>query len=338
MLVGRPAGRPCGSRPSTPTGCCPCASPEQAFPTAYAFRRFLQKNLRPHLAELPAPDPCSGRRLAPAPTLPRAIIDRWPAARPGLLAGATSAAGCRSTTRCRRAPWRAGPWRRRRGWRAFLQGGLARYGEERNHPDEDAASGLSPYLHFGHVSAHEVSELLAHEGWSADRLAGARHRAARGLVGRRRGGRGVPRPARHLARARLQLLRGTGADYDRYESLPEWARATLGQARARPAAAPLRRSTTLGGGGDARPAVERRAAPARARGPHAQLPADAVGQEDPRVVGHARGGAGGHDRAEQPTTRSTAATRTPTAASSGASAATTGRGARSGRSSAPSAT
>ena len=40
---------------------------------------------------------------------------------------------------------------------AFVDGGLHAYGEERNHPDDDAASGLSPYLHFGHISAHEIA-------------------------------------------------------------------------------------------------------------------------------------------------------------------------------------
>ncbi len=34
----------------------------------------------------------------------------------------------------------------------FVEHRLARYAEDRNHPDRDGASGLSPYLHFGHLS------------------------------------------------------------------------------------------------------------------------------------------------------------------------------------------
>ncbi len=61
-----------------------------------------------------------------------------------------------------------------------------------NHPDRAATSGLWPYLHFGHLSAHEVLEAIAaQEGWSPERLAPTRD------------------------------------DYDRYGSLPERARQTL---------------------------------------------------------------------------------------------------------------
>jgi deoxyribodipyrimidine photo-lyase len=39
----------------------------------------------------------------------------------------------------------------------FIEKKLARYAAERNHPDADAGSGLSPYLHFGHISAIDVA-------------------------------------------------------------------------------------------------------------------------------------------------------------------------------------
>ena len=34
---------------------------------------------------------------------------------------------------------------------------LERYGEDRNQPDRAGASELSPYLHYGHVAAHDVA-------------------------------------------------------------------------------------------------------------------------------------------------------------------------------------
>jgi deoxyribodipyrimidine photo-lyase len=47
-----------------------------------------------------------------------------------------------------------------------------RYVQARNHPGEEVTSGLSPYLHFGHISAHEVFErVVASEDWSPARLA-----------------------------------------------------------------------------------------------------------------------------------------------------------------------
>lgn len=44
--------------------------------------------------------------------------------------------------------------RRRLEW--FITNGLPRYAEDRNDPNLDATSRLSPYLHFGHLSPHEV--------------------------------------------------------------------------------------------------------------------------------------------------------------------------------------
>ena len=38
----------------------------------------------------------------------------------------------------------------------FLKSGLPRYEEDRGDPNEDATSMLSPYLHFGNISPHEV--------------------------------------------------------------------------------------------------------------------------------------------------------------------------------------
>ena len=48
----------------------------------------------------------------------------------------------------------------------FLARGVSRYGVERNHPDQrDGSSGLSPYLHFGHISSVQiVSDILELEG------------------------------------------------------------------------------------------------------------------------------------------------------------------------------
>jgi deoxyribodipyrimidine photo-lyase len=51
----------------------------------------------------------------------------------------------------------AGPAAGRRRLRRFLAGGLARYDKARNDPVLDGQSGLSPYLHFGQISAQRVT-------------------------------------------------------------------------------------------------------------------------------------------------------------------------------------
>ena len=128
-----------------------------------------------------SPAPFRGRALSPAPPLPAERARRWPAAALALLAGAPAALGgprpsitpCAPVPRRRRLGGGAGGAARR-----FVDGDSSRrYAEERNHPDADAASGLSPYLHFGHLSAHEI---FARAGGGARRWSAepARRRSA----------------------------------------------------------------------------------------------------------------------------------------------------------------
>ncbi|HET9622867.1 MAG TPA: hypothetical protein VFP84_15945 [Kofleriaceae bacterium] len=111
----------------------------------------------------------------------------------------------------------------------FIAHKLARYGDGHNHPDDDAASGLSPYLHFGHVSAHDVvARVWRAAKWSPSRLA---ERA----TGSRNAWWGVPAgPEAFLDEVITWRELGYGfcfhrADFDQYASLPDWAQRTLEQ-------------------------------------------------------------------------------------------------------------
>ncbi|MCL4134370.1 UNVERIFIED_CONTAM: hypothetical protein GTU68_048318 [Idotea baltica] len=88
----------------------------------------------------------------------------------------------------------------------FLKSRLSRYAEERNDPENESASGLSPYLHFGHISSHEVfREIIAREKWSSflDEL----------ITWREIG----------------YNMCSHRDDYDKYESLPDFALKTLNE-------------------------------------------------------------------------------------------------------------
>ncbi len=66
---------------------------------------------------------------------------------------------------------RGGPTAAQAALAQFLEERLSRHAAERNEPEQDVTSGLSPYLHYGHISAHQVSaELMQHEQWSPDDL------------------------------------------------------------------------------------------------------------------------------------------------------------------------
>ena len=54
----------------------------------------------------------------------------------------------------------------------FLKNRFPAYSEEHNKPELRATSSLSPYLHFGHISAHEIfAAIVAVENWRPEKLA-----------------------------------------------------------------------------------------------------------------------------------------------------------------------
>ena len=71
------------------------------------------------------------------------------------------------------SPIRGGERAARSAMQRFLDEGLHRYVNCRNHPDDDVTSGLSPYLHFGHISVHQVfDELITRGGLVTRRTSG----------------------------------------------------------------------------------------------------------------------------------------------------------------------
>lgn len=209
-------------------GLLPMYATEKVYPTAYAFRRYLQKELPKHLLSFPKQHPLQGMNLPAVANELDEIQKRWPPAtdemlgaspevlsalpidhevKPGSVEGGSEAAESRL--------------------KDFLSNKLERYGEDRNHPDEDIASGFSPYLHFGHLSAHEIFEALAEqEDWTPERLSNK-------TSGKREDWWNMSAPAEAFL-DELITWRELGynmaalrSDYDQYDTLPGWARETL---------------------------------------------------------------------------------------------------------------
>jgi deoxyribodipyrimidine photo-lyase len=209
-------------------GLLPMRAADRAYPTAHGFRRFLHKALPDHLDALPEADPLDGAELPTAVDLPPGLRERWPAPPDALLAGDPDELA-RLPIDHEVAPSPV-PGGRHAGvdqLDRFVSRRLADYGEGRNHPDEDASSQLSPYLHFGQLSAHEVFAAVAdRQGWTPDRLADQ-------PTGKRSGWWGMDQSAEAYL-DELVTWREVGFnmcsqrdDYDQYESLPDWARTTL---------------------------------------------------------------------------------------------------------------
>jgi deoxyribodipyrimidine photo-lyase len=113
--------------------------------------------------------------------------------------------------------------------RRFLEKKLPLYSELRNHPAEEVTSGLSPYLHFGHMSTHQIFvDLMKQEDWSPDKLSAE-------ATGKRRGWWNTS-PAAESFLDELITWRELGynmaskrPDYENYNSLPDWANRTLSE-------------------------------------------------------------------------------------------------------------
>lgn len=210
-------------------GLLPLRAADRVFTTARSFRIFLQRNLRPHLAALPEPDPLRRAGLPALGALPEAITARWPAAPAALLEGDASALATLPIDHAvAPAPTHGGAGAGERALARFLDERLERYVAERDDPDAEVTSGLSPYLHWGHISAHEVLAALARrEGrWAPDRLGGESSGAREGFWGMS--------PAAEAFLEQLVTWREIGfnmcalrPDHLQLASLPGWARDTL---------------------------------------------------------------------------------------------------------------
>lgn len=213
-------------------GLLPLRGADRTFTAAQHFRRHLQKELPRHLGAFPAADPLAHLDL-PRAVIPDAVLARWPS----LFAHtafdlAAALARLPIDHAVPTVAERGGEVAARARIDAFFAGRIARYHEARNQPEDDVASGLSPYLHFGHASIHEViARLFTRDGWTPERLAPKPN-------GRREGWWNLsPEGEAFIDEAVTWRELGYNASfldpaYDRLESLPAWATRTLDAHRA----------------------------------------------------------------------------------------------------------
>jgi len=210
-------------------GLIPVAEHGRAFPTARGYRAFMQRVLNDHVREVPDADPLEAlSSTPPMRRLPGDVATRWPAASASLLAGDGAAlAALPIDHTVPPTPLRGGTAAGRRALREFVEQRLERYGEDHNHPDLQGSSRLSPYLHFGHLSAHEIfGAVMTRERWTTRRLAPT-------ASGAREGWWGVS-PSAETFLDQLTVWREVAFNgcawtegFATYDTLPAWARGTL---------------------------------------------------------------------------------------------------------------
>jgi len=197
-------------------GVMPLEATDRVFGRAYDHRRYMQKHVLGHLDEGPEENPLHGLTPAsdelladvleqwPKASLDRAILSGLPLDRlaPTQLVGGSDAAKDRL--------------------RDFVTRKLPSY-LDRSHPDEDHGSGLSPYLHFGHISSHEIFEAIAEtETWDPTEVSAT-------AKGQRAGWWGMSAPAEafldQILNWRELGFNGAwnGGEQTSFASLPQWA-------------------------------------------------------------------------------------------------------------------
>ncbi len=206
-------------------GLLPISQPDYIFTTAIALRRYLQKDFGREFPTFPEADPLSALTDTKPAKPPAQVIRRWPPA--DLERSLESLASFPIDHGVATASTRGGMQEAGKRLASFLRSKVEHYDELRNHPDEDHGSGLSPYLHFGHISVHEIFHKLAEEeDWTPQRLAKTAAGKKSGWWGMRLGAEAFLDEVITWRELGFNMCR-YDKDYDKFESLPAWARQTL---------------------------------------------------------------------------------------------------------------
>ena len=194
-------------------GVVPLRAPGRVFTFAHSFRAWQKKHLSPFLAYRPEEDPLAALDDLPAArALPPEIRKRWPAPPAKVLAGDVS--GLPIDHAVRPVSLAGGARAAAMRLREFV-GEAGRYEADRDHPDRGGASGLSPWLHFGHLSTFDVID-----AFESTNVASQFDAFFDQLVTWREIG--------------LNFAFHRPDDYAKFSSLPDWAKATLEAHRADP--------------------------------------------------------------------------------------------------------
>lgn len=211
-------------------GLIPMSVADRAFTAAVHFRRHVQRGLVAHLVDSPARSPFAKVELPRLSGLARDVTSQWPPASDRLLHGAPELLAAMPIDHSVPvvADLPGGSQHAQRALISFVKTRLPHYVERRNHPDLNGTSRLSPYLHFGHVSSHEVFDaVMRSEKWNIGM-------ACAKATGLREGWWGVGKDAEAFL-DQLVTWRELGFntcfkrpdDYSSFDSLPGWALETL---------------------------------------------------------------------------------------------------------------
>ena len=141
----------------------PMRCTDRTFTVAHSYRRYMQKEIIKGLPEFPAENPLDLLNSPKLANLPPEILSKWP------VWNAKEAAKQLKAIELRLIPIdhtvslaneSGGSREAEKVLNRFIHQRLGDYSEGRNRPEQEGSSCLSAYLHFGHMSPHEVFERI----------------------------------------------------------------------------------------------------------------------------------------------------------------------------------
>lgn len=196
-------------------GVVPIRATDRVFTQARSFRIWRHKFAAAY--EPPVAEPLRAYAQGFAkikPALVSQLQERWGLSAKGTgVAPAANLNGLQFQLQVAKAPLRGGGDAARAALSSFVDAGLQDYGQARNHPDENGSSGLSPYLHFGHLSAHEILAQVTEAATDPALKPGVTAFVDQLLTWRELGFN----------------FCAHRSDYDQLNSLPNWALATIAE-------------------------------------------------------------------------------------------------------------
>ena len=207
----------------------PMRSADRTFTVAHSYRRYMQKEFYRETPEFPVEQPLDFLTTPRLKSLPKNITSKWD------LGIGSNAKVSLSKIKLASLPIdhvvsqceeKGGQVQADQVLNRFVQKRLANYSVARNEPEKEGSSWLSPYMHFGQVSPHDVfSQLATATQWKHSKLAKPN--------GKMDGFWNMGDNAEAFI-DQLLTWREIGfnmcwreSNFNRFESLPTWAQTTL---------------------------------------------------------------------------------------------------------------
>jgi deoxyribodipyrimidine photo-lyase len=210
-------------------GIMPLRKADRTFTVAHSYRRWMQKNVLDEITAPPLTDPIP-KTLPRLASLPKSITQRWPTADFDSLLDGKGLSQIPIDHSVIPSPVVVGgETEAQKRLDRFVADQLENYNQDRNHPDEVGTTVLSPHLHFGHVSAFElVQRVLDANDWSPEKI-GKVNGKINGFWNLSESSEALLDQVLTWREIGFNMNHRHPQDYDRFESLPDWAKKTLRQ-------------------------------------------------------------------------------------------------------------